>query len=364
MNKTKQNKRNRLLKRTRKYRKYYGGEGELDNSKSFKKSEGVLDIIGDKVSGYSSSIFDYGKKKGLRLLGLQEINPTQVTEKTEKMDETLNKATEDASKIGSDIVNVVDKSSAAIIENVNDILENPEVGKTASEAGADIAETSSQLLESFNEAVNSPEFKEETKVALDNAAEIASIAVKSADKPINEAIDVVSEAGTKALGATTSGLVKVATDALAAIPGAGAIIEIGKIVNDVSAAAGDVVEASTSATEAISKAVVETSNNINEGIDKLEEAKHKTENLVNMPSIPSVPKLNSQNLQKNIQTAGALKKISNEKYQVAGRISESINEFNNPIHFSIIKGGNGNANKTKKRLFKNKRKSKRVRFNL
>lgn len=360
MNKTKQNKRNRITKKTRKYRKYYGGEGETENPKSFKKSEGVFDIIGDKVSGYSSSIFDYGKKKGLRLLGLREIKPEEET--AQKVDETLNKATEDASKIGSDIVNVVDKSSAAIIENVNDILQNPAVGKTASEAGTDIAETSSEILGSFNEAVNSPEFKEETKVALDNAAEIASIVVKSADKPLNEAIDVVNEAGTKALGAASSGAIKVATDALAAIPGAGAIVEIGKIVNDVSSAAGDVVEASTSATEAISKAVVETSNNINEGIDKLEEAKHKAENLTNMPSMPQI---NNRNIQKpNLQTAGGLKKFSNEKYQVAGRISESINEFNDPIHFSIIKGGKGNNNKTKKHLLKNKRKSKRVRFNL
>jgi hypothetical protein len=80
-----------------------------------------------------------------------------------------------------------------------------------------------------------------------------------------------------------------------------------------------------------------------------------------MPQMPQVPKIDSQNIQKQmIQAAGGLKKMNNEKYQVAGRIIDSINEFKDPINFSIMKGGN----KTKKRYVKSKGKSKRVRFNL
>jgi gas vesicle protein len=378
MNKTKQNKRRRITKKTRKYKKYYGGSVELSNPESVKenKTEGVIDIIGNKLSGYTGRIINYGKEKGLRLLGLQTIKPSDVeanvaATESQKIDETLNQATEGISKIGSDVVNVADKASAAIIENINDVLQSPEVGKSVSEAAGDIAETGTKLLSEFNKVANTPEFKQQTKVAIDNAAEIAEIAIQAADKPITEAVDVLNEAGEKAVAGVASGAVKAATDVAAAVPFYGSIIDMGKMVNDVTAAAQDVVEASTTATEAVSKAVKETSENINEGLEKLEAAKQKVDNLSGsmpstpqmppMPQMPSVPKINSQNIQKQMvqQAAGGLKKINNEKYQVAGRIIDSINEFKDPINFSIIKGG-----KTKKHHVKSKGKSKRVRFNL
>ena len=205
MNKTKQNKRRRIIKKTRKYKKYYGGSVELSNPESVKedKTEGVIDIIGDKLSGYTGRIINYGKEKGLRLLGLQTIKPNiesnVVGEDSQKIDESLNKATEGLSnategisKIGSDVVNVADKASAAIIENINDVLQSPEVGKSATEAASDIAETGTKLLSEFNKVASTPEFKQQTKVAIDNAAEIAEIAIQAADKPITESVDVLN----------------------------------------------------------------------------------------------------------------------------------------------------------------------------
>ena len=385
MNKTKQNKRRRITKKTRKYKKYYGGNVELSNPESVKEdeTEGVIDIIGDKLSGYTGRIINYGKEKGLRLLGLQTIKPNVesnvVAEDSQKIDESLNQATqglsnateglsnatEGISKIGSDVVNVADKASAAVIQNINDVLQSPEVGKSVSEAAGDIAETGTKLLSEFNKVASTPEFKQQTKVAIDNAAEIAEIAIQAADKPITEAVDVLNEAGEKAVAGVASGAIKAATDVAAAVPFYGSIIDMGKMVNDVTAAAQDVVEASTSATEAVSKAVKETSDNINEGLEKLEAAKQKVDNLSGsmpqMPKIPQIPKIDGQNIQKQmVQAAGGLKKINNEKYQVAGRIIDSINEFKDPINFSIMKGGN----KTKKHYVKSKGKSKRVRFNL
>ena len=379
MNKTKQNKRRRITKKTRKYKKYYGGNVELSNPESVKEdeTEGVIDIIGDKLSGYTGRIINYGKEKGLRLLGLQTIKPNVesnvVAEDSQKIDESLNQATEGLSnatqglsnategisKIGSDVVNVADKASAAVIQNINDVLQSPEVGKSVSEAAGDIAETGTKLLSEFNKVASTPEFKQQTKVAIDNAAEIAEIAIQAADKPITEAVDVLNEAGEKAVAGVASGAIKAATDVAAAVPFYGSIIDMGKMVNDVTAAAQDVVEASTSATEAVSKAVKETSDNINEGLEKLEAAKQKVDNLSG--SMPQIPKIDGQNIQKQmVQAAGGLKKINNEKYQVAGRIIDSINEFKDPINFSIMKGGN----KTKKHYVKSKGKSKRVRFNL
>jgi hypothetical protein len=378
MHKTK-NKRNKLAKKTRRYRKYYGGNGETSTestnktSEILKESEGIFDVISDKLSGYSSSVFNYGKEKGLRLLGLQTINPTETTEETNKINEsvnnateTMNKATEGVSKIGSDVVNVFDKGSAAIINNINDVLGSEIVNDSFKESAKDLGETSAKILHNFNEAVSTPEFKEETKVAMDNAAEIAEIFIQAADKPINEAVDVLNEAGEKAVSGIASGSVKAATSAAAAIPFYGSIINIGKMANDITSATQNVVKSSNTATEAVLKAIKETNENINEGLENLEKTKHKVENLsdmskVNMPSIPTVPKIDEQNIQKEIvQGAGGFKKINNEKYQVAGRIMDSINEFKDPINFSIMK----RDNKTKKHSLKGKGKSKRVRFNL
>jgi ABC-type transporter Mla subunit MlaD len=373
MHKTK-NKRNKLAKKTRRYRKYYGGNSETSTNKSseiLKESEGIFDVIGDKLSGYTSSMYNYGKEKGLRLLGLQTINPAEATEDTNKINEsvtsatetmnkaseTVNKASEGVSKIGSDVVNVFDKGSAALIDNINDVLGSEIVNDSFKEASKDLGETSAKILHNFNEAVSTPEFKEETKVAIDNAAEIADIVIKSSEKPVNDAIDIINKSATDATAGVASGAVKVATDAMAAVPGYGAIIEVGKMANDISAAAGDVVEASTAATEAVSKAIKETSNNINEGFEKLEEAKDKMKNVTNVPSLDS--RVNTQMVQQ-----GGFKELVNEKYQVAGRISDSIDEFNNPIHFSSMKTGGYQYNKTKKYSMKSKGKSKRVRFSL
>lgn len=358
MHKTK-NKRNKIFKKTRKYRKYYGGDGE-----PLKESEGVFGIISDKLSGYTSNIFNYGKEKGLRLLGLQTINPGETIEDTNKINESVNKATEGVSKIGSDVVNVFDKGSAALINNITDVLGSDMVNSSLKETSKDLGETGAKLLHDFNQAVSTPEFKKETKVALDNAAEIADIVIKSSEKPINDAIDVINKSATDATAGVASGAIKVATDAMAAVPGYGAIIEVGKMANDISAAAGDVVEATSAATEAVSKAVTETSNNINEGLEKLETVKNHVDNFKNITNISSVPVINSVNTQPQLVQRGGFKELINEKIQVAGRISDSIDEFNNPVHFSIMKTGGYQYNKTKKYSLRGKGKTKRVRFSL
>jgi hypothetical protein len=194
MHKTK-HKRNKLFKKTRKHRKYYGG----NNVEPLKESEGVFDIVGDKLSGYTSSVFNYGKEKGLRLLGLQPIQPSPAAEEIKKVDESLNIAKENAAKISSDVANVFDKGSAALVANINEVLGSEIVNTSLKETAQQLAETGTKILHDFNEVVSTPEFKQETKMALDNAAEIAKIAIEASEEPVNEAIDVLNEAGTKAI---------------------------------------------------------------------------------------------------------------------------------------------------------------------
>jgi hypothetical protein len=341
MSKTKHNKRRitNKTKKIRKYKKYYGGttgETLLRSREVLKEDttgkEGVIDIIGNKFSGYASRFANYGKEKALRLFGLKQIEEGEA--KT--------------------------NNSSAFLEKMNNVLESPEVQQSVSDTAADLAETGTKLFANFNEVANTPEFKEQTKVAVDNAAEIAEIVIHAADKPINDTVDVLNEAGTKAISGIASGTVKAATDVAAAVPFYGSIIDMGKMVNDVTAAAQDVVSASRTATEAVSKAVKETNENINEGLEKLEESKHRAENITN--SMPFVPKVNNMPSTSNlVQAAGGLKKIHNVKHQVAGRIMDSMYEFSDPVNYSILKGSD---NKTKKHLAKSRGKSKRVRFQL
>ena len=320
----KRTKRNRKAKNQTK--KYYGGKSMVSED-----SRGVFDLIGDKLSGYSGKAFDYVKNKGLRLAGLQPINQTESNNSTNDVDTKINEISDSASGIVSDVKNVFDKGSAAIIENINDVLESPKVGESLNEAAEETAEIGEKLLENFNEKFNSPEFKEEAKIALDNAADYANIAVDAMDEPINKAVDQLNEAGTKAASGAISGIVKVGTDALAAVPGAGAIIEIGKIANDASKAVGDVVSASSQAVSTVSKVVEETGKNLDEGLDKLDEKKK-------------------------------------EAMKISNRTNKSIKTFENPIGNAVKTigkvGKTGGAHKTKRRLFKSKAKSKSVRFSI
>ena len=141
------NKQTKRIKRNRKNktRKYYGGSTNVNEE----KSKGIFDVIGDKISGYSGKAFDYLKDKGLRLAGLQPIKQAEPTQNatTQEVDQKINELSDAASgaisgakEIGSDIVNVVDKGSAAIVGQINDVLQSPKVEESVSEAAEETAE--------------------------------------------------------------------------------------------------------------------------------------------------------------------------------------------------------------------------------
>jgi ABC-type transporter Mla subunit MlaD len=109
---------------------------------------------------------------------------------------------------------------------------------------------------------------------------------------------------------------------MAAVPGLGAVIEIGKMLNDGSKAASAVVEAGSEAVETASDAFVETTENVKQGLQELDEKKKMAE-------------------------------------QISNRTTKSINDFENPLPATAQAAG---GRKTKRRLFKRKAKSKRVRF--
>jgi len=336
------------------------------------KPPGIFDVIGNKLATYSGNVAGYVKNKGLRLVGLEEIRPLQEPVKNDSVSAVDNKISQvsdaatnaisglvsQASAIGADVVKVADGTSAAILENVNDVLESPEVQHSVVETAQQTAKDAVNLLNKVNEALDTPELKAAAETTLNNAAEYTNIAVEAMDKPIDKVIDKVNESGTKAAAGVASGFVKVATDAAAAVPGAGAIIDIGKMVNDSTAAVGKVVEAASTSVENISDAVEETTENFKEGVEKLNDAKNAVENKANVLG----------NSASNVLGKGttSLNKLNTEGINTLNRVNESMDAFHDPLKNNITATNpvTVGGRKSRRKLLKRKAKSKRVRFAL
>lgn len=317
----KKNKKNTTNKRGGK-----SGESKM-NTEQKSERQGIFDMIGSKIGSVASSAATKVGDLGLKFVGLERINKSDDEEKvTEKVDEGIGKINESIEKIGeatadfvSDVANVADKTGSAIIKNVNEVLESDAVKETTAEAAKNTAEIVQENLEVFNDALNNPEVKAEVKEAIDHAGEVGSLVVEAAEKPIEKAVDIASNSAAKATAAASAGFIKVSTDMAAAIPGVGAVIEVGKILNDGSKAASAIVEAGTEAVEVASDAFVETKKKVEEGLKVLEEKK-------------------------------------NLAHEISSRTNKSIKEFEN-----VIKTQDG-GRKTRRRLLKHRAKSKRVRF--
>lgn len=287
--------------------------------------KGIFDMIGDKISDAASSAVTMATDAGLEVVGLERVDKEDKPEENEtakKVDENLEKVGEAASGVISDVENVVDKTSAAVIDNVNDVLGSDAVNKSVEEAGKETAAITGALAENFNDAMDDPVVKKEVEEAIENAGEVGAVVAKAAAEPLKEAAKVSVQAGTEALGAASSGVIKVGTDMMAAVPYLGGIIEIGKMINDGSKAASAVVEAGSEAVEVASDAFIDTKENVEKGLKELEEKK----------------------------------KMADE---ISNRTTKSINEFEKPLESTIQSAG---RRRTRRRLTKRKAKSKRVTF--
>jgi len=337
---TKRQKMKKFLKKSRKLRKkLYGGtlvksdtintNTNTDTNNDTVKN-GIFDIAGEKVSGFALNTANYLKNKGLRLFGMQPINQDSQPQ-NQNNSTNINNITTSASGIVSDIANVVNKTSGSIIENMNEVLGSPQVNEGVSQAAEKTEVIAENLLKTFNEKLNNPELKAQLTESLNNVADYTEIGVQAMNKPIDSAIDKLNEAGTKAIAGVASGAVKVGTDLVASVPYIGAVVDLGKAINDGSKAVGSVIEAGSEATEALAELIGNTSENLNKGIQELKEKK-------------------------------------NEGQQILNRANSSINSFENPtkkfseMQSAINKNGILKGGVSRKHLKKRKDKSRRVRF--
>jgi len=295
----------RRIKRSRKNRTFKKGGNILNEQR-----KGVLDIVGDKIGDATSSVVNKAADITLNAFGLEKIDKSNQNSEANKMIDA------------SSVVSNVGKTSTSVINNANEVLDSPIVSESVTEAGKETAAITAKLAEQFNEAMDDPLVKAKVEEAIENAGEIGTVVAKASEEPIKEVARVGVEAGTKAIGAAGAGFIKVGTDMLAAVPGVGSIIEIGKMLNDGSKAVSTVVEAGSEAIETASDAFTETTEKVKEGLKDLEEKKRISE-------------------------------------QIANRTAKSIDQFQNPMP-SISQSAGGR--KTYRRLFKRRSKSKRVRF--
>lgn len=203
--------------------------------------EGVVDMIGDKVSSVASSVVASVGDVGLRMVGLQRTGGDEEKVENEK-------------EVGL---------SSGVVSYVED-------------ASSILSAAAKLLVKSVNDSMDDPKFKMEVERSLSHVGDVANVFIESGREPFNKAVDAVAEALPKITGAAVSGAIRVGTDAAAAIPGVGAVIEIGKIANDTSKAVSAMVEAGTEATETLSDVFTETAQNFD---NKWKEIKEKRQQL-------------------------------------------------------------------------------------
>jgi hypothetical protein len=323
---------NSKFNKTKKNKHIYRGGKPKDNEVK-QKREGIMDYMGDKMGDLASGSVSFLTNKTARLFGFKPINAVEEKEDQKEMDAATKSVSDTASNISNSVSNMatgitdsVNDGTSSVLGDMNDVLSAPIINDSVSQAADDTKEITEGILENVNETFDDPKFKKELAETMENTAEIATIGIKAMDKPIDEAIDKVNDATGKALGGIAGTGIKVATDMMAAVPYVGAVIEMGKIVNDTSKGISAVVEAGSEIAETSSDLVTDSIENFKDEYKKAED----------------------------------LKDSINEKGKITDRVNDSIDDFEkttkNPKEY--LKGGG----KTRKHISKRKGKSKRVRF--
>jgi hypothetical protein len=363
MYKTKKNKKNIFLNKTR--RNYRGGYVNTNNiqninnipnnnipnnnipnnniqNNNFNKvnnyndivpKEGIIDLAGNTLKDVVKDTGDFVLEKGLRLIGLQPVNEENELQKNNMVSNAFNKAN-----------NIV----TGAIQNINNGLKSPEVAQTVTDAARETSQIAQGLMRNFNENFNNPEFNEELK----NFSQYATIGIKSIDPVIDDSIDLLNKAVTKGISGVASGAVKVLGDAVGAVPFIGPIADIGKAVNDGSKAVGSVVNAGSEVIEAASVLVGKTSENFKKQIEQLKRIKEESNTIMNRT-------MNSINQFENPINMNTINNQMNN--QINNRMNTMNDSINNRMNQSMNNRMNNKVGGTRKKTKKYNRFSRKIR---
>lgn len=215
------------------------------------------------------------------------------------------------------VISTVDKTGATILNNVNEVLASDQVDQTTKQAAQDTSDILKRISQNMNEKLDNPETKAEIGKAIENIGDMSSLLVKAMKDPVNEAINNTAGTIQNAAPKLGAAVTKTAWDMAGALPPLNILIEGINVVNDLTKAASAVAKATTEISETTSNAIGEVKKNLLKELDEK-------------------------------------KKISQ---QISNRTVDSIREFENPNTNQVA----GNR-KTRRRFFKSKVKTKRVRF--
>jgi hypothetical protein len=254
-------------------RKYYGGQmtpmqdPKMDK-KTFIKHEGIFTELANKVVNLLKPVLKIGLTKALNAL-----EPAEGTETANVEVPTQDSRLKQAGRTAADILN---KGLALVLNQVNTVLAGSGVQTSVDAETARATELVTDIFSRVAEKLQDPKLQEQARLAGDELAIYAKILVDAMREPLTELVGILSQAGLKATSAITVGIIKVVTDAMAAVPGVGAVIEVGKIANDVSRAVGDAAEAGSNAATATSKAIFDITENVKQGLKTATAAANQT----------------------------------------------------------------------------------------
>lgn len=228
----------------------------------FIKHDGILTEFANKVVNLLKPALKIGLTKALNALEPtvgSEMSNVQAA--TPSQDSRLKQA-------GRTAVDILNKGLGLILNQVNTILAGSGLQTSVDAEATRATELVTDIFSRVAEKLRDPKLQEQARLAGDELAVYAEILVEAMREPLTELVGVLSQSGLKATSAITVGIIKVVTDAMAAVPGLGAVMEIGKIANDVSRAVSDAAEAGSNATTAASKAVFDVTENVKEALAK------------------------------------------------------------------------------------------------
>ncbi len=197
---------------------------------------------------YESSILDFAKQKALRIIGLQPI-PRHNLDTNHNIDDT---------------------GANPIIQRLNDSLQSPNTQQAVAGTAQETAAIAERLLTQFNQTLSTPAMKQQTSNTLHNVGEYSKIVVDALDEPLDHAIDKLSDAGARAASGIAQGAVKVASSAVTAIPGVGAVVALGRIANDVADTAANLAHSAKSSAATLAELTADTNTNVRKQLQSLQ----------------------------------------------------------------------------------------------
>lgn len=254
---------------TKKYIKknYKGGLGDSKVIKNNDNDVYLTNILISKVKSITSQIIYMLLKSGMRIIGFEPIK-NQGDYQSEN---------------NSLLSSYKDSIKTKISSEFNNVLQDEDTKNNLASLSKNISNNIGELAEIFNNNFENEEVRNALKVSFQLLDEYGVIFLDSLDEPFNRFLNIT----TKAIGNTSNSLIKSSVTNfftfLASIPGLGAIINLGFMVNNLSGTAVKVIGDINRTINSGSESIAEISERFDEKL-KQRELSNEQKNINEIPS--------------------------------------------------------------------------------